>query len=109
MAWTDDQIDRLTRLWNDGTTASRIAQIIGGNVTRNAVISKANRLGLQPRLNPVATRDFLFSRVCDRVIDAPIGHPISITAAAEAEGMNPSIAQALWDARIEATHGGDPL
>ena len=45
MVWTVDKINKLTQLWGKGNTASQIAQIIG-DVTRNAVIGKANRLHL---------------------------------------------------------------
>lgn len=44
--WTDDRIDLLTKRWNQGRNASDIAAELGG-VTRNAVIGKAHRLGLQ--------------------------------------------------------------
>lgn len=46
--WTDERTDRLERLWNDGLSASRIAERMGG-ITRNAVIAKANRMKLKPR------------------------------------------------------------
>ncbi len=45
MVWTADKIEKLTQLYCKGNTANQIAQIIG-DVTRNAVIGKANRLGL---------------------------------------------------------------
>ena len=41
MTWTVDKIDKLKQLWGNGNTASEIAQIIG-DVTRNAVLGKAN-------------------------------------------------------------------
>ena len=50
MAWTDDRIDKLKQLWGKGNTASQIAQIIG-EVTRNAVIGKANRLNLSNKIS----------------------------------------------------------
>jgi GcrA cell cycle regulator len=52
MAWTDERIDRLKELWSQGMTASHIADELGG-VSRNAVIGKAHRLGLQARPSPV--------------------------------------------------------
>ena len=50
MAWTNDRVDALKKLWNDGESASAIAQKIG-EVTRNAVIGKVHRLGLAGRAN----------------------------------------------------------
>lgn len=45
--WTKERIADLTRMWNDGLSCSVIAEKLG--VTRNMVISKANRLSLRPR------------------------------------------------------------
>ncbi|MBA3676822.1 MAG: GcrA cell cycle regulator [Sphingosinicella sp.] len=52
MSWTDERIDRLKELWTKGMTASQIADELG-EVSRNAVIGKAHRLGLQSRPSPV--------------------------------------------------------
>ena len=46
MTWTADRIERLTKLWREGLSASQIAAELGGDVSRNAVISKAHRLGI---------------------------------------------------------------
>ena len=51
MAWTDDRVATLTKLWADGLSASQIAKQLGG-VTRNAVIGKVHRLGLSGRAKP---------------------------------------------------------
>ena len=52
MSWTDDRIDTLRTMWEKGMTASQIAEALG-DVSRNAVIGKAHRLGLQSRPSPV--------------------------------------------------------
>jgi GcrA cell cycle regulator len=52
MSWTDERIERLTKMWEGGSTASQIAEELGG-VSRNAVIGKAHRLGLKARPSPV--------------------------------------------------------
>ncbi|HJQ17163.1 MAG TPA: GcrA family cell cycle regulator [Allosphingosinicella sp.] len=52
MSWTDERIDQLKEMWTRGMTASQIADELGG-VSRNAVIGKAHRLGLQSRPSPV--------------------------------------------------------
>jgi len=52
MSWTDERIDQLKQMWQAGHTASQIAETLGG-VSRNAVIGKAHRLGLQSRPSPV--------------------------------------------------------
>ncbi|WP_106639065.1 GcrA family cell cycle regulator [Allosphingosinicella vermicomposti] len=56
MSWTDERIDRLKELWSKGMTASQIAEELGG-VSRNAVIGKAHRLGLQSRPSPVKANE----------------------------------------------------
>jgi len=48
MAWTDERVELLKRLWSEGLSASQIAGRLGG-VTRNAVIGKVHRLGLSGR------------------------------------------------------------
>jgi GcrA cell cycle regulator len=56
MSWTDERIDKLKELWTQGNTASQIADELGG-VSRNAVIGKAHRLGLQSRPSPVKSNE----------------------------------------------------
>ena len=56
MSWTDERIEKLTKMWEGGATASQIAEDLGG-VSRNAVIGKAHRLGLKARPSPVKAND----------------------------------------------------
>lgn len=51
MAWTEDRVEVLKKLWAEGHSASQIAKELGG-VTRNAVIGKVHRLGLSGRATP---------------------------------------------------------
>ncbi len=48
MAWTDERVELLKKLWAEGLSARQIADQLGG-VTRNAVIGKVHRLGLSGR------------------------------------------------------------
>ena len=48
MSWTDERVELLKKMWNEGQSASQIAKELGG-VTRNAVIGKVHRLGLSNR------------------------------------------------------------
>ncbi|MCD2324716.1 GcrA family cell cycle regulator [Sphingomonas sp. IC-56] len=52
MSWTEERIESLKKMWDKGSTATQIAEELGG-VSRNAVIGKAHRLGLQSRPSPV--------------------------------------------------------
>ena len=56
MSWTEERIDRLKEMWSRGMTASQIAEDLGA-VSRNAVIGKAHRLGLQSRPSPVKANE----------------------------------------------------
>jgi GcrA cell cycle regulator len=56
MSWTDERIEKLTKMWEGGSTASQIAEELGG-VSRNAVIGKAHRLGLKARPSPVKANE----------------------------------------------------
>ncbi|MDB5445644.1 MAG: GcrA cell cycle regulator [Phenylobacterium sp.] len=51
MSWTDERVDLLKTLWAEGASCSQIAKQIGGT-TRNAVIGKVHRMGLQGRDTP---------------------------------------------------------
>ncbi|RBP14423.1 GcrA cell cycle regulator [Roseiarcus fermentans] len=58
MVWTDDAVETLRRLAGEGMSASGIAAALGAE-TRNAVIGKANRIGVKlggpgGRTGPVA-------------------------------------------------------
>lgn len=56
--WRDkDRVTRLKHLWEDGHSASEIARMLGGGITRNAVIGKIHRLGLSGRLTKSAFRE----------------------------------------------------
>lgn len=44
--WTDDRIDLMKLKWADGYSSSQIARILGGGISRSAVIGKLSRLGL---------------------------------------------------------------
>ena len=49
MSWNEEKIQKLKELWGKGSTASQIAEIIGG-ISRNAVIGKAHRLNLSSKI-----------------------------------------------------------
>jgi len=49
MSWTEEKVEKLKQLWGKGSTASQIAEIIGG-ISRNAVIGKAHRLNLSSKI-----------------------------------------------------------
>jgi GcrA cell cycle regulator len=55
MSWDGERVELLSKLWQDGISASRIAAQLGAGITRNAVIGKVHRLGLAGRAKPAAS------------------------------------------------------
>lgn len=53
--WTPERIDKLRELWPEPKmTASAIAAVLGGGITKNSVLGKAHRIGLPKK--PQATQ-----------------------------------------------------
>lgn len=77
MSWTDERIEQLRKMWEGGMTASQIADELGG-VSRNAVIGKAHRLGLQSRPSPVKAGEGAESGASS---DAPKPAPVHVAPA----------------------------
>ena len=84
MAWTDGEVAILEAMWGEGRSARNIAGKLGK--TRNAVIGKANRLGLSHNSGPrPAVRGVQPPRrkehpsspldLTERMCRWPIGHP----------------------------------
>ena len=51
MGWSDEQVERLRKMWLEGLTANEIAKKLG--VTKNAIVGKVHRLCLQARPSPI--------------------------------------------------------
>ena len=65
MSWTEEKVAKLKELWGKGSTASQIAEIIGG-ISRNAVIGKAHRLNLSAKIKTrTATSNKSFDNVTE--------------------------------------------
>src|SRR5712675_395974 len=54
LTWPHNRVEQLKKLWEAGLSASQIAAELG-NVSRNAVIGKAHRLGLSDRAKSLST------------------------------------------------------
>ena len=51
MPWTDDKVTQLRELWDQGLPTSQIGRIL--DFTKNAVVGKAHRIGLERRPSPI--------------------------------------------------------
>tara|TARA_B100001989_G_scaffold252356_1_gene234119 strand:- start:7565 stop:7948 length:384 start_codon:yes stop_codon:yes gene_type:complete len=78
--WTKSKVDKLSSMWAKGIPAREIAHKLG-NVSRNAVIGKANRLGLSKKVKEKenieeTNHDNLNSLISNmKGCKWPIGHP----------------------------------
>lgn len=86
MAWTDERIAQLKSGWEGGMTASQIAEQLGEGVTRNAVIGKAHRLGLEARPSPVKAGE-------DASVASPA--PVAVSVAAPKPAAPPPAAPVM--------------
>ena len=79
MAWTGEAVEVLQAMWAEGRSARDIAERLG--TTRNAVIGKANRLGLSHMSKPRPAKVEPKPRapgsldLNERMCRWPIGHP----------------------------------
>ena len=109
MSWTDDRIAVLKKLWEGGSTASQIAEELGG-VSRNAVIGKAHRLGLKSRPSPVKTSDKkkAAKKPASKAAAPPKKAAPSKPAAKPAAAPAPKPAEPVVQAKAEGVAAKDP-
>ena len=51
MPWDDNNVSKLRELWDQGLPTAQIGKLIG--FTKNAVVGKAHRIGLERRPSPI--------------------------------------------------------
>ena len=51
MSWNDDNVARLKELWDQGLPTAQIGKLL--SFTKNAVVGKAHRIGLERRPSPI--------------------------------------------------------
>ena len=104
MSWTDERVDLLKKMWNEGHSASQIAKELGG-VTRNAVIGKVHRLGLSNRVGPETEAEPEPEpqvRSQDDEVRAPVAEEVVVPAAAKEA---PKAAPVVDLAQVKAERG----
>ena len=51
MSWNDENVARLKEFWDQGLPTAQIGKLLG--FTKNAVVGKAHRIGLERRPSPI--------------------------------------------------------
>ncbi len=104
-AWTEERVELLKKLWNDGLSASQIAGELG-SVTRNAVIGKVHRLGLSGRAkNPAASAA---PRPARKPVTRTPSHPMTGNGHGMTRGANALAPQYAPQAQAEAEQAPAP-
>ncbi len=104
MSWTEERTATLKRMWESGATATEIAKELG-DVSRNAVIGKAHRLGLKARPSPVKAAEK--KKAAPKAKPAPKkkAEPAPAPAAAPAPAPAPAPAAAKPEAKPAPAQG----
>lgn len=55
MAWTDQMVEDLKRMWEEGLTTGEIGKRLG--VSKNSIVGKVHRLQLSGRPSPIKKKD----------------------------------------------------
>ena len=55
MAWTDEMVEELKKLWKEGMTTGEIGKRLG--VSKNSIVGKVHRLGLSGRPSPIKRKE----------------------------------------------------
>ncbi|MBR2033446.1 MAG: GcrA cell cycle regulator [Alphaproteobacteria bacterium] len=55
MAWTDEMVEDLKKMWQEGLTTGEIGKRL--NVSKNSIVGKVHRLGLSGRPSPIKKKD----------------------------------------------------
>lgn len=105
MSWTDERIELLRGMWEKGLTANQIATELGG-VSRNAVIGKAHRLGLNARPSPVKANDK--SAPEKKAAPKKPAKPAPVVEAADAEAAAPIAAAPPRKAAVPPREAAPP-
>jgi GcrA cell cycle regulator len=90
MAWTDERIALLKQYWEEGRSASQIAEVLGEGLSRNAVIGKAHRLGLAARPSPLKTGEGRPAEAKPKAEAKPAPRPAAPRPAAVAVNSSPA-------------------
>ena len=104
MIWTDAKIEKLKSLWGRGITAGDIAKQLG-DVSRNAVIGKAHRLGLSSQPSGGAEKS---KAVAKASVAKKAAAPVKAAPVAKQKAAAPAPAKAKATAPAKAVAKAAP-
>ena len=81
MVWTNEQVEELKRLWDQGLTTGEIGKALG--VSKNSVVGKAHRLELNGRPSPIKRNSEETEAVAETVEKKPEKKKSAKTASAQ--------------------------
>ena len=58
MAWTEQMVEDLKKMWHEGLTTGEIGKRLG--VSKNSIVGKVHRLQLSGRPSPIKKKDEIF-------------------------------------------------
>ena len=75
MAWTEEMVEELKRLWDEGVTTGEIGRRL--NISKNSIVGKVHRLGLSGRPSPIKKKSE--TKPAEKDISAPSSKKKSVS------------------------------
>ena len=111
MAWTEEMVEELKRLWAEGVTTGEIGRRL--NISKNSIVGKVHRLGLSGRPSPIKKKSDTPAAEKEQPVKTakttkPATKPAAKTPAtksdASAKEAKPTPAPATSKQKIESQH-----
>ena len=77
MAWTDEMVEELKKLWDEGVTTGEIGRRLG--ISKNSIVGKVHRLGLSGRPSPIKKKSDKPQEQPEKKVSKPKKAPITKT------------------------------
>ena len=90
-AWTEERLEKLRKLWNDGLSISQIGEALG--VSRNAIAGKAHRMALPKRPSPISKTA---TEVKKPVKPKPPAEPVNLPLRLQLRNLSWSRSKCCW-------------
>ena len=77
MAWTDEMVEELKKLWDEGVTTGEIGRRLG--ISKNSIVGKVHRLGLSGRPSPIKKKSDKPQEQSEKKVSKPKKAPVAKT------------------------------